>query len=54
MYPSLRMTKPEPVPLPLKDSVEMETTDGRTRAAIPAIEVGARSTVEVDDTNCTD
>ena len=44
------MTNPEPVPPPLLDRVVIETTDGSTRAAIPATESGARSMVLVDET----
>jgi hypothetical protein len=43
MYPELSITKPEPVALPDAFSVEIETTEGRTRWAIPATESGARS-----------
>ena len=45
--------KPEPVPPPFKVRVLIETTDGKTRCAIPATESGARSMVLVDETNCT-
>ena len=51
MYPSARITKPEPVPEPLLDTVEMETTEGKTRAAMPAIESEARSMVDVEVDN---
>ena len=34
------MMNPEPVPPPESDSVAIETTDGRTRCAIPATESG--------------
>ena len=37
------MMKPDPVPLPPLPRVAIETTDGRTRAAIPATESGALS-----------
>jgi hypothetical protein len=46
MKPLLSMKKPEPVSAPLAPFALMETTEGETRAAIPATESGARSTVE--------
>lgn len=51
MYPSERITNPVPVPLPIAELVEIETTDGSTRAAIAAIDRGDRSTTLVVATN---
>lgn len=42
------MIKPEPVPPPALDSVAIETTDGKTRCAIPATESGFLSIVLVE------
>jgi hypothetical protein len=42
--------KPDPAPPPVKVLVLIETTDGKTRCAIPATESGARSIVLVDET----
>ena len=53
MYPSERITNPEPVAPPSAEVVSIDTTDGRTRAARPATESGERSIVEVDETKLT-
>jgi hypothetical protein len=46
MYPLLSKTNPEPVPpRPDAERVLIETTEGKTLAAIPATESGARSIV---------
>ena len=42
--------KPEPVPPPIFVRVLIETTDGRTRAAIPATESGALSITLEEET----
>ena len=50
MYPSLAITKPEPVAPPSASFASIETTEGSTRLAIPATEFAGRSIVEFDFT----
>jgi hypothetical protein len=45
------MTNPEPVEPPSEPFASIETTEGRTRFAIPATESGARSIVELEETS---
>ena len=47
------MKNPDPVPPPVNDRVWMETTEGKTRCAVPATESGALSIVLVEDTRFT-
>ena len=45
------MKNPEPVSPPVEEVTVMETTAGETRAAIPAMESGLRSTVLLTEIN---
>ena len=47
------MKNPDPVPPPVNDRVWIETTEGKTRCAVPATESGALSIVLVEDTRFT-
>ena len=52
-YPFGSITNPDPEPPPSVDIVSIDTTEGKTLAAMPATESGERSMVEVDETKLT-